>query len=105
MELHKYELTENKWKIASQLRNVLKVHHIPTFSHAIIKRSTHTFQILKDTTLFFSHSTPNLATIIPVMDIIDKKLTTDSLDRSIFEAPIHTALGLAQKTLNRYYNL
>jgi hypothetical protein len=55
--------------------------------------------------MFFSCSTPNLATVIPAMDIIDKKLTTDSLNRSKFEAPIRAALGLAKKTLNRYYNL
>ena len=35
MELRKYELTENEWKIAGQLRDVLKVRPIPTFSHAI----------------------------------------------------------------------
>ena len=39
------------------------------------------------------------------MDIIDKKLTTDSLDHSRFEAPICATLGFAKKTLNRYYNL
>jgi hypothetical protein len=29
MELRKYELTENEWKIASQLRDVLKVRVFP----------------------------------------------------------------------------
>ena len=107
MELHKYELTENEWKITSQLQDVLKVHIFP-HSHTQLlgaQRSTLTFQIPKDVTLFFSCSTPNLATVIPAMDIIDEKLTTDSLDRSRFEAPICTALGLTKKTLNRYYNL
>jgi hypothetical protein len=61
-------------------------------------------QILKDATLFFSRSTPNLATVIPAMDVIDEKLTTDSLDRT-YDAPIHASLGLAKKTLNRYYNM
>jgi hypothetical protein len=56
-------------------------------------------------TLFFWGSTPNLATIIPAMDIIDEKFTTDSLDHSRFEAPIRATLGLTKKTLNRYYNL
>ncbi|KIK78663.1 hypothetical protein PAXRUDRAFT_163375 [Paxillus rubicundulus Ve08.2h10] len=32
--------------------------------------------ILKDAPLFFSCSTPNLATVIPVMDHIDQQLTT-----------------------------
>jgi hypothetical protein len=39
-------------------------------------------QILKDATLFFSRSTPNLATVIPAMDVIDERLSTDSLNRS-----------------------
>jgi len=56
-------------------------------------------------TLFFSRSTPNLATVIPAKDVIDKRLTTDSLDCSRFEAPIRAALGLTKNTLNRYYNL
>jgi len=38
--------------------------------------------------------------MIPVMDIINEKLTTDSLNRLAFEAPIRAALGLAKKTLN-----
>jgi len=49
--------------------------------------------------MFFSCSTPNLATVIPAMDIIDEKLTTDSLNCSKFEAPIRAALGLAKKLL------
>ena len=64
-----------------------------------------TLYILKDVTLFFLHLTPNLVTIIPVVDIIYEKLTTDSLDHSIFEAPICATLGLTEKALNRYYNL
>jgi hypothetical protein len=62
--------------------------------------STHIF---KDATLFFSHSTPCLATVIPAMDHIDKTLTNDSLDPT-FEPSIRAALGIAKKTLNWYYN-
>jgi hypothetical protein len=62
-------------------------------------------QILKDATLFFSRSTPNLATVIPAMDVIDEKLTNDSLNRAKFDASIRASLGLAKKTLNRYYNM
>ena len=39
------------------------------------------------------------------MDVIDEKLTTDSLNRSKFDASIRASLGLAKKTLNRYYNM
>jgi hypothetical protein len=39
------------------------------------------------------------------MDMIDEKLTNDSLDRSKFDTSIRASLGLAKKTLNRYYNM
>jgi hypothetical protein len=60
-------------------------------------------QIFKDATLFFSRSTPSLATVIPAMDHIDEMLTDNSLD-SAFDLSIRAALGIAKKTLNRYYN-
>lgn len=61
-------------------------------------------QIFKDGTLFFSRSTPSLATVIPAMDHIDEALTTQSLNKK-YEPSIRAALGLAKKTLNRYYNM
>jgi len=63
-----------------------------------------TGQIFKDATLFFSQSTPCLATIIPAMDHIDETLTNNSLDLK-FEPSIHAALGIAKKTLNHYYDV
>ncbi|KIK31888.1 hypothetical protein CY34DRAFT_31842, partial [Suillus luteus UH-Slu-Lm8-n1] len=60
--------------------------------------------ILKDATLFFSCSTPNLATVIPAMDLIDKKLTTYSQDLQILLS-ICAAIGLSKRTLSRYYQL
>ena len=62
-----------------------------------------TIQIFKDATLYFSLSTPTLATVIPAMDHIDETLTSQSLD-SDYEPAIRTALGLAKKVLNRYYS-
>jgi hypothetical protein len=61
-------------------------------------------QIFKDATTFFSHATPNLATVIPAMDMIDQHLTTDALDCSL-SALIHASLGLTKMTLNRYYDM
>jgi hypothetical protein len=63
------------------------------------------FKILKDVTLFFSHSTPNLTTVIPAMDVIDERLTSDLLNRSKYDVSIRASLGLAKKTLNCYYNM
>lgn len=123
MELRQFELSELEWKIVGQLRDVLKVSRSdwfgltsqgfssPRWMHNI--RSTLlslcslmlVWQVLKDATIFFSRSTSNLATVIPAMDVIDKKLTTDSLRRSSYDAPIHASLGLAKKTLNRYYSM
>jgi len=61
-------------------------------------------QILKDATLFFSHSTPNLAMVIPAIDYINETFTNGTLDQTLDPA-IKAAIGLAKKTLNRYYSL
>ena len=61
-------------------------------------------QILKDATLFFSRDTPNLAMVIPAMDHIDEVLSLQSLDRQ-YDISICASLGLAKKTLNRYYSM
>jgi hypothetical protein len=62
-ELRDLELNNADWKIARQLRDTLK--------------------IFKDATLFFSRGTPNLATVIPAMDLIDEHLTTESINRAL----------------------
>ncbi|KAG1814837.1 hypothetical protein EV424DRAFT_1325867 [Suillus variegatus] len=82
--MRKFELADSEWEIAGQLRDVLK--------------------ILKDATLFFSRSTPNLATVIPAMDLIDARMTTYSRDTK-YSPSIHAAVRLAKKTLDRYYEL
>jgi hypothetical protein len=56
-------------------------------------------QIFKDTTSFFSQSTPNLATVIPAMDHINKMLTSQATSQD-FKPLIHAAIGFAKKTLN-----
>jgi len=61
-------------------------------------------QILKDATLFFSRGTPNLATVIPAMDHIDERLMTDGLNMR-YNVVIRASLGIAKKTLNRYYDM
>ncbi|KAG2057667.1 hypothetical protein BDR06DRAFT_838264, partial [Suillus hirtellus] len=81
MEIRNYELSEKEWELAQQLCD-----------------------ILKDATLFFSQSMPNLATVIPAMDMIDRKLTTDSITCT-YELAIRASLGLANKTLNHYYSM
>ncbi|KIK32214.1 hypothetical protein CY34DRAFT_102008, partial [Suillus luteus UH-Slu-Lm8-n1] len=79
--LRKFELADNEWEITWQLCD-----------------------ILKDATLFFSCSTPNLATVIPAMDLIDQRMTMYSRDMK-FLLSIHSAIGLAKKTLDQYYQL
>ncbi|KAG1740137.1 uncharacterized protein EDB91DRAFT_1007444, partial [Suillus paluster] len=58
-------------------------------------------QILKDTTSFFSQSTPNLAMVILAMALIDDKLTADSKNYK-YQPSICSAVGLAKKTLTQY---
>ncbi|KAG1841477.1 hypothetical protein C8R48DRAFT_561037, partial [Suillus tomentosus] len=82
--LRDLELSDHEWLIVDQLRNVLK--------------------ILKDATMFSSRSTPNLPTVIPGMDLIDEKLTLYS-NNADYQPSIRAAVGLAKKTLDRYYQL
>ncbi|TFY67078.1 hypothetical protein EVJ58_g1873 [Rhodofomes roseus] len=82
MDLRRMELDDGEWKIVSQLCDVLK--------------------IFWDATQFFSRATPNLAMVIPVMDHLDEHLTNYSLKASVLPS-IRAAVGLAKKTLNRYY--
>jgi hypothetical protein len=55
-------------------------------------------------TLFFSHSTPNLATVIPAMGLIDKVLATLSDPSSKFSLTIRATLTIGKRTLGKYYN-
>jgi len=60
--------------------------------------------LFKDATLFFSRSTPNLATVIPAMDHIDAHLTTVS-QNSKYSPAIRASLALGKAHLNKYYDL
>ncbi|KIM61399.1 hypothetical protein SCLCIDRAFT_71135, partial [Scleroderma citrinum Foug A] len=78
--LRTFELTDNEWGVLEQLHS-----------------------ILKDATLYFSCSTPNLATVIPVMDHIHQELSKYSHDKKYVRS-IHAGISLAKETLNRYYS-
>ena len=100
-DLRKYELSEDDWRLATQLRDALKVRSRACLltTETIILTSS---QVFSDATLFFSRSTPNLANVIPAMDHIDERLTTDALNKDL-EPSIRLAPTLAKKTINRYY--
>ncbi|KAF5353057.1 hypothetical protein D9758_008810 [Tetrapyrgos nigripes] len=80
--LSEFSLTKVEWKIAEQLREVLS--------------------ILKDATIYFSRSTPNLATVIPSMDYINNEFEKMILNTELDPA-IRVAVSLARVTLNKYY--
>jgi hypothetical protein len=61
-------------------------------------------QIFNDVTLFFSHSTPNLTTVISVINHINKHLTTSSQNLKYLPV-IHVSLALRKAHLNKYYNM
>ncbi|KAF5324406.1 hypothetical protein D9619_011183 [Psilocybe cf. subviscida] len=85
MNLRKYELTDEEWETAGQLKRVLK--------------------IFKDATKFFSRSMPNIANVIPSMDLIDERLTTIAADVSgKWTLAIQAAATVAKKLLNKYYS-
>ena len=77
---------------------------VPTFFIAVIFATDIACQILKDATMYFSRSTPNLATVIPAMDLLDEQLTNNSLNHARFNVSIRASLGVAKWTLNHYYN-
>lgn len=54
--------------------------------------------------MFSKKNTANLAHVIPVMDTIDKVFATQQLKKKDFNPAICHALGLAKRTMNRYYN-
>ena len=60
-------------------------------------------KIYKDATLFFLRGTPNLATVIPAMDYIDKFLAMSAEQQ--YSPAIHVALAIRKKTINKYYNM
>ena len=49
------------------------------------------------------YSIPNLASVIPAMDLMDREFTGYAHNPT-YSAPIRTAIELAQKTLSRYYS-
>jgi len=100
-DLRKYELVSIEWDIATELRDVLKVchHSLPFFAC-----SRYFVQIFKDATLFFSRGTPNLATVIPAMDLIDKVLTASSESSSKYSLAVRAALTIGKRTLDKYHN-
>ncbi|KAI0070511.1 hypothetical protein K474DRAFT_1573924, partial [Panus rudis PR-1116 ss-1] len=83
MGLRKFELNEEEWEIAQQLRDVLKV--------------------FSDATLYFSRDSANIAMVIPAMDEIDRRLATDSLNK-VYKPCIRMACEMAKRTINRYYS-
>jgi hypothetical protein len=104
--LRKYEISAGEWRIAGQLRDVLKVspffHARDSFFTLEIRPFSLVAQVFKDATLFFSRATPNLTMVIPAMDHIDERLATDGLNKDL-DPSIRASVSLAKKTLNRYY--
>jgi hypothetical protein len=53
--------------------------------------------------LFFSRSTPSIATVIPAMDHIDQHLATSAVDPTLSHA-MQAAATIGKQTLNKYYS-
>ncbi|KAG2070278.1 hypothetical protein BDR04DRAFT_1019269, partial [Suillus decipiens] len=79
--LWKFEFEDHEWVILKQLCDVLK-----------------------DATSYFSRAMPNLAMVIPAMDHVSKMLISYFYNKKYLPS-IHSAVWLANNTLNRYYQL
>jgi hypothetical protein len=100
LDLQKYELSPAEWGIVKELRDVLNVCLFLILYFMFLNDLS---QIFKDVTLFFSCGTPNLSTVIPAMDHINKVLATTS-ESCQFSLSIHAALIIGKNTVNCYYN-
>jgi hypothetical protein len=101
MNMRKYELSDAEWRIVNDLASVLKVSG--RFSDVLMFILL-LQQIFCDATLFFSCSTPNLAKVIPAMDLIDRHLATSARNQK-YDRSIQAALAIGKKLLNKYYNV
>lgn len=100
------ELDDTEWEMLDELRNVLKVWS-QTCGVAVLtlrRNAAASHQILKDATEYFSRATPNLATVIPVMDAMDAKLREHARNDRL-SRPIRAGITIALRTLNHYYSL
>jgi hypothetical protein len=61
-------------------------------------------KVLKDATEYFSRSMPNLATVMPVMDVMDTRLREHARNEKL-SRPIRAGITIALQTLNNYYSL
>ena len=100
-DLWEYKLDNDEQATAINLRNTLKVQLPQLLLYTLVKSFC---QILKHATLFFSHSMPNLSTVIPAMDHIDAHLATASSQHSTYSISICATLTTGKCTLNRYYD-
>jgi hypothetical protein len=100
-DLRAYELSQEEWKLAEELRDTLKVNKYLVLTHC---PSSHPLQILKDATEFFSQGSPSLPSVIPAMDHIDAAFTKSIRSTRNVNPAIRAAITTAKKTLNRYYS-
>ncbi len=82
-----------------------RVHAAPSPPSLLLPIVAHP-QVFKDATLFFSRGSPNIAAVIPAMDLIDTRLGDVARESNdTFDPAIRTAAGIAKRTLNRYYKI
>src|SRR5277367_6060475 len=99
MNIREYELSGEEWNIFKHLRDVLKVSFLFYSLIILLYHSSSRFSTMQ--LFFFSRSTANIATVIPVMDHIDAHFATAARQRK-YPCAIQAALAIGKKTLNRY---
>ena len=99
LNLRKFELDNDDWKIIEDLVAIL--HVCDRFPHLFIALMTS--QIYKKATVFFSHDSAGIAAVIPAMDKIMNSLNPQT--KEPYHSAILAAIKLAQKKMNQYYSL
>ncbi|THH13347.1 hypothetical protein EUX98_g9738, partial [Antrodiella citrinella] len=69
----------------------------------MVEQLHNVLHVFYDATQYFSSAAPNLAQVIPAMDLIDEHLNDNILNLNLHPA-IQIALSMAKRLLNRYYS-
>jgi len=106
--LRKWELDEEEWAIAKQLKNLLQVCTFyilcSQFNRSFLTLLLGLAQVFQHATLQFSKRTASLSSVIPEMDDVDESLASAASKETVHPA-IRAAAAVGSKTLNKYYSL
>jgi hypothetical protein len=102
LKLQAFKLSNREWECAGELCQVLQVR-LASPTLYLLNNMPVASQRLKDAKMYFLKKYPNVLWVIPSMDDLNKFFTECQLNCRDLSAPVRAALGMAKRTINRYY--